>query len=144
MTARPDWDLVVSLGGRTPLPDLGAVPSNVHLLPWVPQLEVLRHADVAVVHGGIGTVEECIASRVPMLVYCGFETDMGGNAARVWHHGVGVVGDPRDSPEKIRARIDHLLSDSRFATNLARLSAHHAAYTENRVAEGIIQSLVAP
>ncbi len=32
--------------------DLGEIPDNVHVEPWVPQQVVLAHAAAAVVHGG--------------------------------------------------------------------------------------------
>ena len=73
----------------------GPLPARVHTFPWVPQVDVLRQADVAVTHGGIGTVDECVSSGVPVLVYCGWETDMAGTTARVLHHGIGLAGDRR-------------------------------------------------
>ncbi len=139
-----DWDLVISLGGRLDPAALGPLPEGVHAFGWLPQLEVLRHADVAVTHGGINTLDECVLSGVPMLVYCGGETDMAGNTARVVHHGIGLAGDRlRDGPRTIRQRIDRLLGEPSFAGNVERLRARYAAYAENRVAERTVESLLA-
>jgi UDP:flavonoid glycosyltransferase YjiC (YdhE family) len=143
VSARPDWELVVSLGGRLAPGDLGGLPERVHAFSWVPQVPVLRCADVAVTHGGIFTVDECVVSGVPMLVYCGGETDMAGTTARVVHHGIGIAGDRRrDDTADIRAHIDRLLADTVVAGNVRRLERRYAAYAENRVAERVVDTLL--
>lgn len=141
---RRDWALLISLGGRLDPETLGALPERIHAFRWLPQVDVLRHAAVAVTHGGITTIDECVLSSVPMLLYCGFETDMGGATARVVHHRIGIAGDRlRDSPRAIRESIDRLLNEPEFQTNLNRMRAHYEAYVENRVAERVVESLVA-
>jgi len=140
---RRNWDLVISLSDRIAPEDLGHLPERVHAFAWVPQMSVLRHADAVVTHGGIGTVDECVVSGVPMLVYCGFETDMGGTTARVVHHGIGIAGDrQRDSTPLIRHHLDRLLVEPQFVANLARLQRRYAAYVEDRVAERAVESLL--
>ncbi|SES51230.1 glycosyltransferase [Lentzea flaviverrucosa] len=47
---------------------LGNVPPNVTVYPWLPQAEVLRYADVAVHHGGSGTMLGALAAGVPQVV----------------------------------------------------------------------------
>lgn len=140
---RPNWELVISLSGRVPLADLDPLPERVHAFSWVPQMDVLRHADAVVTHGGINTIDECVISGVPMLVYCGGETDMAGNTARIEYHGIGIAGDrQRDSTEDIRHHVDRLLSEPGFATDLGRLRQHYLAYAEDRVAERAIWELL--
>ncbi|MEM7587020.1 MAG: hypothetical protein AAF560_26755, partial [Acidobacteriota bacterium] len=55
---RPDWELVISLGGKREPAELGELPERVHAFRWLPQLEVLQHASVAITHGGINTLDE--------------------------------------------------------------------------------------
>jgi UDP:flavonoid glycosyltransferase YjiC (YdhE family) len=142
---RPHWDLVISLSDRIPPADLGRLPERVHAFSWVPQLSVLHHADAVVTHGGISTIDECVVSGVPMLVYCGFETDMGGTTARVVHHGIGIAGDRRrDDTSVIRKHIDRLLNEPHFEIKLSRLRHRYTAYVENRVAEQAVESLLGP
>jgi UDP:flavonoid glycosyltransferase YjiC (YdhE family) len=106
-------------------------------------MSVLSHADAAVTHGGISTIDECVLCGVPILVYCGFETDMGGATARVVHHDIGIAGDRRrDGSRVIREHIDRLLDEPRFETNLSRLQQRYRAYVENRVAERVVDSLL--
>jgi UDP:flavonoid glycosyltransferase YjiC (YdhE family) len=139
---RPDWELVISLSDRIAPVDMGGVPENVHPFAWLPQLRVLRQVDVAVTHGGINTIDECVLEGVPMLVYCGFETDMAGNTSRVEHHGIGIAGDRgKDSTPIIRSHIERLLREPGFAGNLKRLGDSYAAYADNHVLERVVESL---
>lgn len=136
------WDVVVSLGGTDPSP-FGDLPSNVQVFRWVPQLRVLEHADVAVTHGGINTIDECVLHGVPMLVYCGFETDMAGNTARVVHHGLGLAGDPSDGAPEIRGHVERLLSEPGFRGTIEQFRQHYQAYERDRVAEQAVAELLA-
>ncbi len=141
---RPDWSLVLPLGGQDLPADLAdRLPDNIHVFDWLPQLEVLSHCDLAVVHGGINTIDECVLARVPMLVINGRETDMPGNQARVVHHGLGLAADAaHDTPERILASLERIRTDPRFAEALERQAAAYAAYEKNRVAEGVIERLL--
>ena len=138
-----DWELVISLSRRLKAAELGALPSNVHAFDWVPQPRVLENADAAITHGGINTIDECVLHCVPMLIYCGFETDMAGNTARVVHHGIGLAGDRQDPAEAIRRRLDRLLGEPSFAEHLSRLQKHYLAYQKERRAERIVETLLA-
>ena len=140
---RPGWELLLSLGGRgEAASDLPASP-RLHTFSWVDQRRVLEHADVCVTHGGIHTVDECVAAGVPMLIYPGGETDMAGNAARVAHHGVGLVGDPRrDSAAKIEGYVNRLLGEPAFRRRLAALQRSLRRYVEERVLERTVEEIL--
>jgi UDP:flavonoid glycosyltransferase YjiC (YdhE family) len=140
---RPEWELVISLGDRISPADLGDVPERVHALPWIPQTTVLARSDVVVTHGGINTIDECVLNEVPMLVYCGWETDMAGNTARVAYHGIGIAGDrQRDDTVEIRGHIDRLLRERRFENNLRHMRSLYQAYIDDRVAERTVENLL--
>jgi UDP:flavonoid glycosyltransferase YjiC (YdhE family) len=59
---------VVVATGRVRPEDLGSVPDHVTLRAWVPQAEVVSHADLVVHHGGSGTTLGALAAGVPQLV----------------------------------------------------------------------------
>ena len=65
---RPDWQLLIGLGGRLNHGDLGELPGNVHTFGYLPQLKVLAVADLSINHAGIHTIHECIHFGVPQLV----------------------------------------------------------------------------
>jgi UDP:flavonoid glycosyltransferase YjiC (YdhE family) len=140
---RPDWNLVISLSNRADPSALGPLPERVSAFRWLPQIEILRHADIAVTHGGINTIDECVVAGVPLLVYCGFETDMAGNTARIEHLGIGIAGDRyRDGAPVIRGHLDRLLRESSFKANTKKLQRAYQVYTEDRVAERVVRSLI--
>ncbi|ONI82614.1 glycosyl transferase [Saccharothrix sp. ALI-22-I] len=59
---------VVVATGRVRLDELGDVPHNVTVRTWVPQSDLLPHADVVVHHGGSGTTLGALAVGVPQLI----------------------------------------------------------------------------
>lgn len=140
---RPEWDLVLSLGGSASMDALGSLPENVHAFRWPPQLELLARADAAIVHGGINTIDECVLARVPMLVCCGFQTDMAGNTARVAHHGIGLAAEPRrDRASDIERRLDQLLGDQDVAQRLKSMQRAYLAYAEDGVAARAVKQIL--
>lgn len=137
------WDMAVGLGGR-----LGgregvhlssSIPDNVHLFDWAPQAELLRHADLAVHHAGISSINECITFGVPMVLYPFGFLDQAGNAARIVFHGLGEVGDRgEDDPQLMRRRFERVLSDVQMKANLLVMRDALAKYqTEDRAVRAI-------
>lgn len=63
-----DAEVVVATGPLVEPSALTGVPGNVHVLPWVPQADLLAHADLVVHHGGAGTTVAAMAYAVPQVV----------------------------------------------------------------------------
>lgn len=144
VAGRPDWRLVLSLGGQIEPKDVGELGERAHVFRWLPQPKVVREADAVITHGGINTLDECVLSAVPMLLYCGRGTDMAGNTSRVVHHGIGLAGDrKRDTPAVIRRRILRLLEEPAFSRRIRRMRESYLAYTRDRVAERAVRELLA-
>ncbi|WP_328424241.1 glycosyltransferase [Micromonospora sp. NBC_00389] len=59
---------VVVAAGRVSPDQLGGVPEQVTVHPWVPQAELLPYVDVVVHHGGSGTTLGALAVGVPQLI----------------------------------------------------------------------------
>ena len=75
---------------------------NVHWLPQVPQLDMLRYADLMITHGGLNSICECLQAGVPMLLCpLGHTADHFGNAARVVYQGWGLTYDVQKAPKNI-------------------------------------------
>jgi UDP:flavonoid glycosyltransferase YjiC (YdhE family) len=84
-----------------------------------------------------------VVAGVPIVVYCGFATDMAGNTARVEHLGIGIAGDRhRDGASVIRSHLDRVLRESSFKDNIQRLQRAYQSYAEDRVAERVVRSLI--
>jgi UDP:flavonoid glycosyltransferase YjiC (YdhE family) len=117
-----DWRVVFALGGKTRRDELGPLPSNILCLDFAPQMEILQLAHGAVVHAGLGTIWECIAHQVPMLVFPFAMNDQQGNAARIAYHGVGIVGDCGADAAKLRLQIETILNDQTIREKVREIS----------------------
>lgn len=141
--SRPEYDLVVGIGGRGE-PVAAADEPNVLVLDYAPQLEVLAHADAALIHGGINTINECLIYGVPMIVEQTGPTDGPGNASRVEHHGLGVrVRFATVDPTELAATIDVMLTDAALRRRVATMQRHAVRYERDHVAETAIDQLLA-
>ncbi len=144
---QPDWTLVVTRGGEGNGQMSSAAqrpPPNVFVYDWLPQCAALEHCDAAIIHGGINTIDECVMTETPMLIYSGGITDMDGNAARVAWHGLGRRGDAKgDTADKIVAQLQALLTDRDLRTRLATMRAIFDGYRDRQVAEKTVRRLLA-
>ncbi|OJB11892.1 hypothetical protein BGV52_04875 [Burkholderia ubonensis] len=55
-----DWHVVLQIG-RVDSKELGYIPENFEVHPWIPQVAILRHADAFITHAGMGGVREALA-----------------------------------------------------------------------------------
>ena len=88
------WRLALA-HGSTPLDQLGELPPGALVARHLPQVALLEHTDVMVHHGGNGSVTECAAAGVPMVVLP-FSTDQFSGAASVERNGLGVALAPNE------------------------------------------------
>lgn len=127
---RPDWLLVIGLGGKIRPEEIDVVAENVFPFAYVPQLRCLREADLSINHGGIHTIHECLDFKVAMLIYDGKVSDQPGCAARVHYHGLGIMADKdADDVSTIRAKIAEVMENPRYAKAAAELYATTRHYT---------------
>ncbi|MHC3450538.1 MULTISPECIES: macrolide-inactivating glycosyltransferase [unclassified Streptomyces] len=63
----PGWHLVLQIGKHVDPAELGDLPVNVEVRSWVPQLAVLKQADLFVTHAGAGGSQEGLATATPMI-----------------------------------------------------------------------------
>lgn len=126
---RPDWQLVAACGPFAEASDTLKLPENVRVFDRVPQIEVLRKADLAITPGGAGTVRECASLGVPILAFPMW-TDQYGNAARIQHARMGLNGgDFRKLDEgKLVHLIDSILRDTAIKSAVL-------AFKENQVVD---------
>ena len=105
--------LVVTTGTVRLRDALGVTASNISVFDFLPQLAVLRMADLAITHAGSNTFRECIATGTPMLAFAR-EYDQPGNAARIQFHGLGLQASRRafDAGEIRRLAFSILENDA--------------------------------
>lgn len=139
---RMDWDLALGLGGAGREMFIDDAPANVFTFDWAPQRELLQRANCAISHGGVSTINECLASAVPMLIYSTKKVDQNGNAARIAYHKLGLCADKdTDSAENIEANIGTCLASTEFKQNLSQMKETLENYKAENVAIRILENL---
>ncbi|MFL1377666.1 MULTISPECIES: macrolide family glycosyltransferase [unclassified Nocardiopsis] len=119
----PGWHVVLQVGRYVDPADLGEVPANVEVHPWVPQLSVLRQADAFVTHAGMGGAGEGLYCGVPMIAVPQ-AVDQFDNADRLQELGVARRLDDRaEDPAALRSALLELTADPGVAARLAEISA---------------------
>jgi UDP:flavonoid glycosyltransferase YjiC (YdhE family) len=100
------------------------VADNVLVTDWLPALKVNRMADIAVIHGGIGTVMTAALAGTPM-VGVPMQPEQSANLEAIARKGFAIrVPKSRDPSGQVQAAIRSLLADE-----TARPKAH--AYAEH-------------
>lgn len=118
-----DAQLVISLGGATSGGQMPRFEGSPIVVPFAPQLELIKRAALCITHGGLNTALECLANGVPMVVLP-MVNDQPGVAARVAWAGCGVsIPIKKVTVAKLRRAIDEVLTEESFRQNASRLKA---------------------
>lgn len=94
---------------------------NIHFFKRVPQLEVLKHSDVFITHGGMGSIKEAIKYEVPMLVYpLDPHYDQNGNALKVEEKKTGLKGNFKfEKKTDLEEKLKTLLKNEQFSHKIS-------------------------
>jgi UDP:flavonoid glycosyltransferase YjiC (YdhE family) len=99
------------------------VPDNVSVLSWVSQVELLKHVSLAVVHGGLGSIKECIYFRIPMIIFP-MGRDQMDNGVRAQKKQVGLVENIENvTIEKFVSHVESILNRDSLKEGISRMSA---------------------
>ena len=60
--------VIISIGKTVKKEQLGEIPDNIFIYPFVPQLKILKRASLFITHGGMNSVNEALYYGTPMLV----------------------------------------------------------------------------
>jgi MGT family glycosyltransferase len=125
--ADQDYQVILSTGDRIDPCRLGPIPSNILVRPYVPQLEILKRADLFVTHGGMNSTCEGLYHQVPLIVIPqGFDQPM--IAACVKRLGAGIVMSRHSlTAGKLRRGIHEVLHNSDYRANASHVGASFAA-----------------
>ncbi|MGG0646517.1 glycosyltransferase [Bacillus mycoides] len=132
---KPEWQVIINTGNLSSVDRFLPLPDNIFMSNYVPQLEVLKKASLMLTHGGYGTIKECIALSVPMIVFpCIY--DQPGNAARVDFHKIGVRRDiSKITSTEIEKVIKEMLTNKEYKENINKLRDEIIA--NNSLEEGV-------
>lgn len=138
----PGWHVVLQIGRHTDPAELGAIPANVEVRPWVPQLAILEHADAFVTHAGMGGCSEGLSTGTPMIAVPQ-AADQFTNADRLVELGVARRVDTADATAAtLRTALTDLTTDPRVAHRAARLRADVRAEGGTNRAADLIEHML--
>ncbi|MFE6456442.1 macrolide-inactivating glycosyltransferase [Streptomyces cinereoruber] len=136
----PGWHVVLQIGKFVDPAELGALPDNVEVHSWVPQLAILRQADAFVTHAGAGGSQEGLATATPMVAVP-LATDQFGNADML--QSLGVARHlPLDevTPERLREAVLALVDDPEVARRAREIQESMAREGGTRRAADLIEA----
>ena len=112
-------DVIISTGKTFDVGKLKNVPPNVHVYSSVPQIEVLRMADVFITHGGMNSISEALVYEVPMIVIP-FMADQPVNAKQVEAFCLGKRLEYKTTTARsLKETVLSVLFDDKIKANLA-------------------------
>ena len=119
--------VLFTVGAELPIDSLGEVPGNVRVERFVPQDDVLPHAQAVLCHGGSGTVLGALAAGVPLVVVPMF-ADQPYNAERVAAAGAGLAIPQQDArPDNVRQALMRVLAEDSFRSSAQAIAGEMAA-----------------
>jgi UDP:flavonoid glycosyltransferase YjiC (YdhE family) len=116
--ARNQAHLVIAHGGLLAQEAEQSLSGLAEVHAFVPQRRILRHAALAITHGGFNTVLDALSFGVPLLALpMAFEQHA--TAARIRYRQLGITLPPHASMARLTRAIGALLSDQRYRRNAA-------------------------
>lgn len=113
--------IIMSVGDRVQISDLGDIPSNFIVKNYVPQTDVLQYVKLFITHGGMNSAHEGLYYGVPLIVIPQ-SADQPIIAEQVAHIEAGMKLQMQSlTVDQLRAAADHVLSQSTFKMAAARM-----------------------
>ncbi|TVY11082.1 macrolide family glycosyltransferase [Paenibacillus cremeus] len=113
--------VVLSIGSRTQVTDLGDVPSNFIVKNYVPQMDVLQHSKLFITHGGMNSTHEGLYYGVPLIVIpqSADQPIIAGQVAKI---GAGIRLQMQSlTATQLRDAVDQVLSSSSYNEAVAHI-----------------------
>lgn len=117
--------VLLTVGHKFDVCELGPVPSNTHVEAWVDQYDVFGTAAVVVCHGGSGTSLGALSAGLPLVVHPMF-ADQFINAQIIAAAGACVVVKSKDAGDLTTA-IQTVLADDSYRHCARRIAVEMAA-----------------
>lgn len=116
-----DHTVVMSIGEKTQISDLGEIPQNFIVKNYVPQTEVLKYTKLFITHGGMNSTNEGLYYGVPLIVIPQ-SADQPVIAEQVVNLGAGITLHMQDlTASQLRETVDHVLSQPSFHKAVANI-----------------------
>ncbi|MGG1550152.1 macrolide family glycosyltransferase [Paenibacillus ferrarius] len=118
-----DHTVVMSIGNKVRLADVGDIPENFIVHNYVPQIKILQSAKLFITHGGMNSTHEGLYYGVPLLILPQ-SADQPVIARQVADLGAGIVLQMNGlTANQLREAADHVLGSATFKKSATRLKA---------------------
>ena len=119
----PDFKVVMSIGKKVDMASMREIPDNFIVKDYVPQIEVLKKADVFISHGGLNSISEALYYGVPVVAVPQVN-DQHMVTRRLVELGAGIVLKMDEiTPQLLKESVDKVLSDNGYKTESERIGA---------------------
>ncbi len=108
--------VIMSVGRNIRIESLGPVPDNFLIENFVPQLEVLKRADVFITHGGMNSLNEALYFGVPVIVVPQ-QVEQAFNMRRLKKLGVAQPMPKELTSQSIRQTVYSVLNNASYKKN---------------------------
>ena len=116
-----DHTVVMSIGEKTQITDLGEIPKNFIVKNYVPQTEVLKYTKLFITHGGMNSTNEGLYYGVPLIVIPQ-SADQPIIAQQVTDIGAGIKLQMQSlTANQLREAVDHVLNHPSFHKAVANI-----------------------
>ncbi|MDE8565443.1 glycosyltransferase [Anoxybacillus rupiensis] len=116
-----DYTVVMSVGKKTKISDLGEIPKNFIVKNYVPQMEVLKYSQLFITHGGMNSTNEGLYYGVPLIVIPQ-SADQPIIAEQVVNIGAGIQLEMQSlTANQLREAVDHVLNEPAFHQAVAKI-----------------------
>ncbi|MEH7305157.1 nucleotide disphospho-sugar-binding domain-containing protein, partial [Neobacillus drentensis] len=116
-----DHDVVMSIGEKVQISDLGEIPKNFIVKNYVPQTDVLKYTKLFITHGGMNSTNEGLYYGVPLIVIPQ-SADQPIIAGQVTNIGAGMKLQMQNlTANQLREAVDHVLNHPSFHKTVANI-----------------------
>ncbi len=116
------YDVVMSIGNKCDINDLGAIPPNFYVRNFLPQLAVMKQTDIFITHAGFNSVSEALYYGIPLYALP-IVNDQYMVAGRIKDMELGLVGKFKEiTPQALRGGVEELLSNKKIKENCEKIS----------------------
>ncbi len=117
-----DYYVVMSIGKKCDIDQLGTIPSHFYVGSFLPQLAILKQTDIFITHAGFNSVSEALYYGIPMYALP-MVNDQYLVAKRIKDMELGMVGKFKEiTPQTLRDGVEELLSNEQVKGNCRRMS----------------------
>lgn len=110
------YRIFISVGKYIDQDKLGAIPSNIFVQEYWPQLEILKKASLFISHGGMNSVNESLYFGVPMILFPQIQ-EQRINSARVEELGAGMYYRGEFKSETFLEKVEEVIKNPSYKSS---------------------------